>query len=143
MGKKKKTVRVVLDTNVLVSALLFDGRLSKIVDLWQEGKIVPLITPETFDEFRRVLLYPKFSLTEEEIKVIIEEYVLPFFEVVESAEKVTGVCKDPDDDKFLSCAVSAEADYIVSGDRDLCALEEYRTVKIISADELLKLFKLR
>ncbi len=68
MGKKpKKIIRVVLDTNVLISALLFKGELSRIVGLWQKGKIVPVISKETFSELKTVLEYPKFSLSGAEI----------------------------------------------------------------------------
>lgn len=141
MGKKEKIARVVLDTNVLVSALLFKGEMSKIVDLWREKEIIPVISRETFKEFKTVLAYPKFSLTEEEIGAIIEENILPFFEVVEIIGNINGICRDPDDDKFISCAVSAGADYIVSGDRDLCDLGRYKSVKIISVADLLRKFK--
>lgn len=140
--KKKKIKRVVLDTNILVSALLFKGKLSRIVDLWKKGKVIPIICRETFDEIRDVLEYPKFSLSENEIKTIIEEEVLPFFEIVGITDKVKGVCRDPDDDKFLSCAVSASADFIVSGDKDLCNLSKYKSVRIINASDFLKMFAL-
>ncbi|MCG2723103.1 MAG: putative toxin-antitoxin system toxin component, PIN family, partial [Thermodesulfovibrionales bacterium] len=109
MGEKKKIIRVVLDTNILVSSLIFRGMVSKIVDLWETGKIIPVISRETFDEFTKVLSYPKFSLTEEEIKAIIDDNILPFFEVVDITETVDGVCRDTEDDKFISCAVSASA----------------------------------
>ncbi|MCL5276468.1 MAG: putative toxin-antitoxin system toxin component, PIN family [Deltaproteobacteria bacterium] len=89
MGKKEKTVKkVILDTNILVSALLFKGRLSEIVDLWKKGKIVSVFSRETFEEFRAVLEYAKFSLSIQEIKMIIEEEVLPFFEVAEIIDKI-------------------------------------------------------
>ena len=140
MGKEKKVKKVVLDTNVLVSALLFRGELSKIVDLWERGRIIPVISVETFEEFKNVLAYPKFSLTEKEAKTIIEENVLPFFEVVEVTNKVSEVCRDPKDDKFLSCALSAKADFIVSGDDDLCAMGKYKSVKIINTAEFLQMF---
>jgi len=69
MGKgKKEVVRVVLDANILVSALLFKGELLKIVDLWKRGRITPVVSRETFHEFMRVLEYPKFSLTKTEIR---------------------------------------------------------------------------
>ncbi len=142
MGKKEKTIKkVVLDTNILVSALLFRGELSRVVDLWKKGKIIPVVSRETFWEFRNVLEYPKFSLTKGEIKKIIEEEVLPFFEVVEVTNKIIGICKDPDDDKFLSCAVSASADFIVSGDKDLCNLGKHKSVRIIKASDFLKKFE--
>ncbi len=141
MGKKEKEVRrVVIDTNVMVSALLFKGSLSKIVDHWKEGKFTPLLSKETFNEFKAVLEYPKFLLTTQEIKVIIEEEVLPFFEIVEVAEKISRTCRDSDDDKFIACAVSASADFIVSGDRDLLDMVKYKSVKIISASVFLKMF---
>ncbi|MEW6571996.1 MAG: putative toxin-antitoxin system toxin component, PIN family [Nitrospirota bacterium] len=141
MGKKEKEVkRVVLDTNILVSALLFHGDLSKIVDLWKKGSIIPVVSRETFEEFKNVFSYHKFSLTEGEIKIIIEEKVLPFFEIVDITHEIRGVCRDSDDDKFLSCAVSASADFVVSGDKDLSDLAGYKSVKIITPAKLLKMF---
>ena len=140
MGEKKKVRKVVLDTNILVSALLFSGELSKIVDLWKTGRIIPVVSRETFEEFRNVLEYPKFSLTEKEIKAIIEDEVLPFFDTVDTVHNVRGICRDPDDDKFLACALSASADYVVSGDRDLCELGRYKSIKIINAADFLGIF---
>ena len=142
MGETPKKVRrVVLDTNVLVSALLFTGRLSRIVDLWRQGKVIPLISKETFEELRAVLEYPKFSLAPDEIQSIIENEILPFFEVVEIQEKVRGVCRDPGDDKFIACAVSGSADFLVSGDKDLTGLKRYKTVKIIRVSEFLSMYE--
>ncbi len=140
MGEKKKVRKVVLDTNILVSALLFSGELSKIVDLWKTGRIIPVVSRETFEEFRNVLEYPKFSLTEKEIKAIIEDEVLPFFDTVDTVHNVRGICRDPGDDKFLACALSAAADYVVSGDRDLCELDRYKSIKIINAADFLGIF---
>ena len=141
MGKKEKTVkRLVLDANVLISSILFKGELACIVDLWKEGKIRPVVSKETFDEFRTVLGYPKFRLTKGEIQAIIEEEVLPFFDVVEVASEVGRVCRDPADDKFIACALSASAKFIVSGDNDLCDVGTYRTIKIIRAADLMKMF---
>jgi len=140
VGKKEKPVKkVVLDTNVLVSSILFKGELARIVDLWKRGKIVPVISRETFNEFRSVLEYPKFRLTKGEIKAIIEEEVLPFFEIVEITSEVSGVCKDPEDDKFIACALSASADFIVSGDKDLCDVVTHKSIKIIRASHLMKM----
>lgn len=140
MGKKEKPVKkVVLDTNVLISSILFKGELARIVDLWKRGKIVPVISRATFNEFRSVLEYPKFRLTKGEIKAIIEEEVLPFFEIVEITSEVSGVCKDPEDDKFIACALSASADFIVSGDKDLCDVVTHKSIKIIRASHLMKM----
>lgn len=142
MGKKNKVIRVVLDTNVLVSALLFRGELSKIHSLWKKGIIVPLITTSTFKELQNVLAYPKFALTVREIKAILEEEILPYFDIVEPAEETTGITRDPDDDKFLSCAVSGKAECIVSGDRDLLDLNKYRSIIIISPSKFIQGFNI-
>ena len=140
MGKKEKTVRkVVLDTNILISSILFTGELARIVDLWKRGRIVPVVSRETFDEFRKVLEYQKFGLTKGEIRTIIEEEVLPFFEIVEITDEVRGVCRDPDDDKFIACALAASAEFIVSRDKDLCEVARYKSVKIIRASDLLEM----
>jgi putative PIN family toxin of toxin-antitoxin system len=139
MGKtQEKLKRIVLDTNILVSALLFKGVLSKFVELWRKRKIIPIISRETFEEFTTVLQYPKFSLSNEEIRSIIEHEILPYFEVIEVVKAVKGVCRDPGDDKFISCALSASAGYIVSGDKDLCDLRQHKTVKIMNASDFLK-----
>ena len=141
MGKENKEIKkIVLDTNILISALLFKGELSKIVDLWEKGKITPVISKETFEEFRDVLKYPKFSLTKDEVKTIVEEKILPFFEVIDISVNVNGICKDPGDDKFLSCAVSASADFIVTGDKDFCSLKRYKSTVIIKASDFLRMF---
>jgi uncharacterized protein len=140
MGAKKKVTRIVLDTNVLVSALLFTGDLSRIHSMWKKGTIVPLFTRETFSEFQKVLVYPKFSLTTEEIKSIIQDEVLPFFEIVDQSEDATGECRDPDDDKFISCALSGGARIIVSGDRDLLVLGHHGKIQILHPADFIRKF---
>jgi putative PIN family toxin of toxin-antitoxin system len=143
VGKKpKKIIRVVLDTNVLISALLFKGELSRIVGLWQKGKIIPVISKETFDELRTVLEYSKFFLSRVEIKSMIAHEILPFFEVVNVSKHVKGTCRDPEDDKFISCAISASVDWIVTGDKDLSDLKKYQSIRIIHASDFVKMFDL-
>lgn len=134
MGQKQRTViRTVLDTNVLVSALLFSGEMGHLVSSWKVRKFLLVFSRDTFDEFRRVLAYPKFSLTPREIDAILQNEVLPFCEVVDIKDEIVGVCRDHADDKFLSCAVAATADYIVSGDKDLLVLGNFRNIPIITA----------
>lgn len=137
MGKKTKAPRVVLDTNVLVSALLFRGEMSRFVSLWKSGAILPAVSKDTFDELLCVLNYPKFKLTPFEIKAIVQEEILPYFEVVEVEDEVHGICSDPDDDMFISCALANKSDYIISGDKALCDVRKFKSVKIITAAEFL------
>ena len=124
--------RVVPDTNILVSALLFGGRLDALIGGWKSGELIPLFSRATFAEFRRVLAYPRFGLTGPEINALIEEEILAWCEVVETGEEIRGVCRDPGDDIFLSCAVAAGADAIVSGDRDLLDRGAFRGIPILS-----------
>jgi putative PIN family toxin of toxin-antitoxin system len=135
MGQKE--IRVVLDTNVLVSALLFAGPIGRLVSLWRERRIVLLLSKDVFIEYLRVLAYPKFKLSGEEIKALAEEYVLPFAEMVTVAEAPVVIREDPADDKFLALAAAGRALYLVSGYKHLLALWEYRGVKIVTPREFL------
>jgi putative PIN family toxin of toxin-antitoxin system len=130
-------VRVVLDSNALVSALLFSGVSSKLVSLWQNGLIAPLLSREILDEYLRVLSYPKFALSEEEIKELIQEEILPFAEVVKPKRRLRVVRRDPSDNKFLECAVAGKANVIISGDKDLLSLGRYRQIRIQSPAQFL------
>jgi hypothetical protein len=142
MGEKKKKIRrVVLDTSVLISALLFGGELSRLVVRWQMGVFTPVISRDTFEELERVLSYPKFHLSDKEKRLILTEEILPFFEVVEVKEKIKGMCRDPADDKFISCALSAGVEVIVSGDKDLISVGMYKSVKLMSPSDFLKRIK--
>ena len=133
--------RVVLDTNVLVSALLLKGRLNKLVDLWKTGVMNPVLSRETFSELIAVLGYPKFNLSDSEIKMVIEDEILPFFVVAEMKEEVSGICRDPHDDMFLAVACNARASLIVTGDKDLLELKKFKSVKIVTAREYLDMME--
>jgi putative PIN family toxin of toxin-antitoxin system len=123
-------VRVVLDTNVLVSALLFTGITSEIVPLWQKGVISVLLSRDILEEYLRVLSYPKFELSEAEIKALIGEELLPFITIVKPKRRLSVVKRDPSDNKFLECAPAGKARVIVSGDKDLLSIGHYRRVRI-------------
>ena len=125
-------MRVVLDTNVLVSALLFTGTSSELVPLWQRNAITVLLSRPILEEYLRVLSYPKFELSEEEIKGLIEEELLPYVEAIKPRSRLRVVKRDPSDDKFLECAVAGKAGIIISGDKDLLSLGRYRRIQILS-----------
>ena len=138
MGKKE--LKVVLDTNVLVSALLFKGGLSKL--LFPLKKFILLFSEETLNEFIKVLHYPKFSLTEDEIEYLLQFEILPYSKIVEVTFKFDKeICPNKDDQKFLELAVSAKANYIITGDKDLLNLKEINKIKILSPKEFLSLLK--
>lgn len=134
-------MRVVLDTNVLISALLFTGISSELVSLWQEGRLTALLSREILDEYLRVLAYPKFQLSETEIKALIEEDLLPFVQVIKPGIRVRVVKRDPSDNKFLECAVAGKANVLISGDKELLAIRHYRQVRIQTPSRFLEAFQ--
>jgi putative PIN family toxin of toxin-antitoxin system len=130
--------RVILDTNTLVSAFLFSGPASRLVPLWQTGQLTVLVSKSILAEYYRVLAYPKFELSEAEIKDLVEEELLPYIETVKVSRRLPVVCRDPEDMKFLECAVTGRAEYLITGDKDLRSLGSYRGVIIANAGEFLQ-----
>ena len=122
-----KAPRAVLDTNVLVSALLFrSGRLSWLRQAWQAMALRPVMAKPTTEELLRVLAYPKFRLTSAEVEALLEE-LLPWVEVF--AAPIPSVVKrwtvrDPKDQIFLDLALASGADLLVTGDADLLVLSD-------------------
>ena len=114
--------KIVVDTNVLVSGLLFDGKPGELIKLWKEGLIVPLCSKEIVTEYLRVLAYPKFQLSESDIDFLLAHEILPYFEVLTVTPGKPFVTMDPSDDKFIWCAIEGRADVIVSGDEHLLNL---------------------
>lgn len=138
MGEGARPLRAVLDTNVLVSTLVFEGRLAWIREGWKSGRLKPLVTRETIEELVRVLAYPKFRLEPEEIEALLEE-ILPYTETVDMPPSPTPFavrCPDPDDRKFLSLAEAAGADVLVTGDPDLLNLASEAAFRIVPPAEL-------
>lgn len=125
-------IRAVLDTNVVISALLFSGPPSRLVSAWQSSRLRPAVSAPILDEYIRVLAYPKFELTSTEIRSLVEEELLPFIESVKALDTPVPEVRDPDDAKFITCAVTAGVRWIVSGDDDLLSLHHIRSVEVIS-----------
>ncbi len=126
--------RLVLDTNVLLSALLFhSGRLSWLRGAWSSGRVCLLAGRETTGELIRVLGYPKFRLSEADRQDILEGY-LPFCETVAVPDPPPAVpeCRDPFDRPLLELALAARADALVTGDAHLQALSGVFAVPILT-----------
>ena len=122
-----KAPRAVLDTNVLVSALLFrSGRLSWLRQAWQTMALRPVMAKPTTEELLRVLAYPKFRLTAAEVEALLEE-LLPWVEVFAApipSVVLRWTVRDPKDQIFLDLALAAGADLLVTGDTDLLVLSD-------------------
>jgi putative PIN family toxin of toxin-antitoxin system len=134
-------IRAVLDTNVLISALLFTGSPARLVPAWQSSRLRPVVSADILDEYVRVLAYPKFELTPSEIRSLIEEELLPYVETVQAKTASFKQLRDPDDAKFIACALAAGARWLVSGDADLRSLRRVKTVEIVPVATFLQHLK--
>ena len=134
-------IRAVLDTNVVVSALLFSGPPSRLISAWQSGRLRLVVSAPILDEYIRVLAYPKFKLTNTEIRGLLEEELIPFMEPRPAPPTHIPALRDPDDAKFITCAVAAGVRWLVSGDDDLLSLQRVQSVEILSVTTFLQQLK--
>lgn len=125
--------RWVLDTNVVLSALLFpSGRLTWLRDAWRSGAIVPLASGKTTTELIRVLHYPRFGLAPGEQEDLLADYLPHCESVIVSGTVAIPECRDPPDRPFLELALAGEADALVTGDKDLLALADAFAIPLVT-----------
>ncbi|MBU1366719.1 MAG: putative toxin-antitoxin system toxin component, PIN family, partial [Candidatus Omnitrophica bacterium] len=134
---KSAIVRAVVDTNVIISSL-WGKNPGKIIELWDKDKILLIVSQEILDEYFEVL--DRFELSEEDI----EELTLLFSNsrktlLVKPKSKQTVIKRDPKDNKFLECALEGEAAFIISGDKDLNELGNFRGIEIVTPKKFLDL----
>lgn len=138
MGTVAVTRRLVLDTNILVSALLFqNGHLAWLRRSWQSRRISPLLCRATTDELLRVLAYPKFRLDRNEITALLGD-LLPYAETVDQPKPAPEAprCRDPDDQVFVDLLIATGADALVTGDSDLLAIAAQSDLPILTPAQL-------
>jgi putative PIN family toxin of toxin-antitoxin system len=128
--------RVVLDTNVTISAFFWRGYSRTVYDLVKEGKVTLLSSIKIEAEFIRVLAYPKFRLTPAEILPIVNN-LRRHAHFVEVKTKVDVIKEDPTDNIFLECAQDGKADYIISGDHHLLDINNHKGIQILRAKDFL------
>ena len=128
----------VLDSNIFISAFLFNGNQRRLLEYALAGKYRIAISDMILDEIRDVLSRPKFKLTREQVKKIINE-IESLCTLYFPAETIKGACRDSDDNIILECAVAAKADYIITGDDDLLSIKEYRSIAILNSADFLKI----
>lgn len=124
-------MNIVCDTNVLISGVLFAGHSREIIRLAASGGVTNAISSGILREAEEVLQYPKFSLRPEQVLSIIGLF-RDTFELVVPYRRVNAVRADPDDNQILEAALAADADFVISGDRHLLDLSEWRDVSIVS-----------
>ncbi len=138
---KKRELKVVLDTNVWVSALFWGGKPASIIQAAEDGKVRIFISEGIGAEIGEVLAYPKLEkiYRPELRREDLVEQVLKNARFVKAPSKVHVVGEHPADNKFLDCALAANADYVVSGDKHLLKVVSYKKTKILTVSDFLKL----
>ena len=124
---------IVIDTNVVISGTFFGGNPRKVLEAVVDGKIAAFATPDIVDEYQGIV----DEMIARKQGKLRRDVLAPFEAVLHlvQPECTVSICRDPDDNKFLECAVSSRALYIVSGDKDLLDLEQFDDVEIITAAE--------
>ena len=133
--KKKPELKVVLDTNIYISAILFGGNPERIRKLSKEKELEILISETMIAEVAEVLR-KKFNWESWQISQIIDE-IRETATLIIPKQTISIIKKDEDDNRILECSVEGKAQYIVSGDKHLLSLKEYQSVKILSPAEFL------
>lgn len=129
--------RVVIDTNCLVSALIFSrGRFAWLREAWRTKRFIALASHDTVSALLRVLAYPKFRLTRDEQETLLAEF-LPYVETVQVDKTPEGLpdIRDPDDTLFLALATVGCADALVTGDGDIQAIRDQFHMRILTVAE--------
>lgn len=124
-------LRIVLDSNVVISGFLFGGPPARLLQHALDGTVQCFTSMAILDEIRDVLQRPKFGLSPEQALVFVDE-IRELCRVVAPRERVRAIPRDPDDDAVLECALEAGANWIVSGDSHLLALKQWRSIRILT-----------
>jgi putative PIN family toxin of toxin-antitoxin system len=130
--------RIVLDTNILISALVFGGKPRKVIELLSHGRIEVVISEEILTELRRNIVGKFVDFVNElaQMEILLEQDA----ELVKLGSLSITVCRDPDDNRILETAVIGECGYIVSGDKDLLILEKYDSIRILKPADFFDIF---
>jgi putative PIN family toxin of toxin-antitoxin system len=136
MGQRSESVKAVFDTNILISALGWNGKPEECLKKVFDDSITGYTSPDILRELALVMDYPHLDFKESEKQRFLSQIATEFHIV--QPEPSVEVCRDPDDNKFLDCALAADGSYVVSGDSDLLDLEEYEGIQIVSPSTFLE-----
>jgi uncharacterized protein len=133
-------IRIVVDTNILISAFLFGGKPEMVLERALLGHVSLVASREILNELEGVLCGRKFRYPPEIARSIVREFE-PMCEMVAPTRKVAVVKADPYDNMVLECAVEARIDYVVSGDSHLLKLERFENIPILSPAQFLEVLQ--
>ncbi len=131
-------MKIVVDTNVIASAIFFGGKPRMLIDILMSNQIEAYVTNDIIMEYKETIAYLQNKYAKIPVLVPLAA-IIESMKVIEPITSVT-VCRDSDDNKFIGCAVDAKCLFIVSGDKDLLDLHEYGDIKIITVSEFITRF---
>ena len=135
-------MRVTLDTNVFISATQWESSVAhKLLIKMIEKDFEVFTTQEILEEFAKVLKRD-FKYEDEEVSNIIIK-IMFFTNIIEPSVDLDVVLEDPDDNKIIECAIESESDYIVSYDKHLLKIKEYKSIKILTPEEMFEVINAR
>ena len=123
-------MKIVLDTNVFISGIFFSGPPSTILQAWRDSRIQIILSEEILEEYQGVAKELSSKFPAVDIGRIIELLTI-YGEVFETKDISVSVCKDPDDNKFIECAIASNSKLIVSGDKHLLNITGYRGISVL------------
>ena len=131
-------MRIVLDTNVFISGIFFSGPPSQILKAWKDKAIQIVLSKEILAEYQRVGEELSSKYSEIDIAPIIDLLNI-YGEVVETKDLSVSICEDPDDNKFIECAISSNCKLIVSGDKHLLKISGFQEIEVLKSREFIDL----
>ena len=135
-------MRIVLDTNVLISGLFFGGPPFKILEAWRDGQFDLVVSPEILEEYYRVGDNLRARYPEVDIKPVLE-FVTINAEIVSPPDLDEPICVDPDDDKFFTCAIAGHCSVIISGDKHLLDKSGFNDISVQKPRDFMDKFLIR
>ena len=129
-------MRIVIDTNIVASAIFFGGRPRELMELLLRHELTAFITREIIEEYQGTIAYLQNEYPSKRIAVPLTQ-IIAACNMIETTS-VIRVCRDPDDDKFIACALDSRSIYIVSGDKDLLAVKQYKDVQVVTVAQFFR-----
>ena len=132
-------MKVIIDTNVFVSGVFFSGPPFKILEAWQHKKLSLYLSPDIFSEYKRVGEKLASKFTGIDIDPWLS-FVLMNASLIDAPILESQICEDPDDDKFLACAIAANVKIIISGDKHLLDVDGFNGITVYKPRQFCDLY---
>lgn len=136
LGMEENLVKVLLDTNILISAIAYGGKPAQLLYYVLEEKITAITSPVLLSELKEVL-NKKFPLREADFKLTVKN-IEEIFKIAHPKMNIN-ILKDDDDNRVLEAAIEGKCNYIATGDKELLDLGSFKEIRIVTADKFLKL----